>query len=279
MTEMEFSYTDVYGKSKTLKTQIIRFDESTAGIEIEEPTLVSIDLRPAAGLKVDKSRFRFAIRHTQLKEIDLVPFAHATFGGGLDLDFSHNKLEFINLTRIVGPLSLRKVNLSHNELRTIEYKYAISSVTHFDLSHNQFVAFDFSPLSSKVDILNIDLSHNQLEFVDLTPLLNCRNLEVCNLDGNPKIRTIALRGRLLPPNKHIYHTAEILIEYTSSKKEKVAILTNRKTSESTEFGFMVGDYCDSCGKVQSAFSPLFRHESMWACLKCFTNILRYIIEN
>ncbi|MGY5876127.1 MAG: hypothetical protein RTU30_10300 [Candidatus Thorarchaeota archaeon] len=277
MVEMEFSYTDLQGRIKKLKTPIVTYDESTAGVLIEEPTIASIDMRPCAGLKVASKRFVFALRHTHIQKIDLAAFGYATLNGGLDLDLSHNKLEFIDLTRVRGVNPLRVVDLSNNQLSTIEIGSYLSKAESVDLSHNQLVSIDISRFySSKFHYF--DISHNKLEFVDISPLVTCENLNSCNFSGNPNLVAIAITTVRTKISDRVRPWIDVLIRYPLWDKEGIATMTNLKTSETAELGYMRGDYCDSCGSVLRVQSRLYNYNSMWRCRTCFVQAIRRTLE-
>lgn len=105
----------------------------------------------------------FSLRSLNMSYNDLETIKPSLFGSIptlLELDLSYNKLETVARSALTRLASTRTISLRGNKLKIL-FQLPIS-VSHLDLSHNNFEELPPKMWPSMNSLLSLDLSHNNL---------------------------------------------------------------------------------------------------------------------
>ncbi|VDM10901.1 unnamed protein product [Wuchereria bancrofti] len=97
------------------------------------------------------------------------------------LDLSHNLLRTLEF-KSDSPFFIQNLIISYNDFMTIPLLYSLQQLRHLDISHNKIRYLDgYDLLLPKLEV--VDLSHNQLHVVKPTNFGNM--IRIIELDGCP----------------------------------------------------------------------------------------------
>ena len=110
--------------------------------------------------------------------------------GIVELNLPNMRISHLDLSILNELPHLKKVNLSRNELRTVDLRpIEQPSLVSLDLSGNPLQGVDLTPLIRHRDLNSLDLYCPSLEksILDVTPLLHCSNLQKLVVPSNTRL--------------------------------------------------------------------------------------------
>lgn len=161
----------------------------------------------------------------------------------IEVDLSHNEIEFIDPIVFTTNVRLRIVKLNNNRLHRIAEFPVLDYLTSVDLSYNNLANFTYHTFNSLRNLKVLDLSHNAFTNLDpsifprLSSLMLRGNAWVCDCELKP-LRDYILGNKLYEPELRcseplsLFNSQWDAFDELSCKPEILHILANGKVVDS-----------------------------------------------
>ena len=143
------------------------------------------------------------LKHLQLQRNDLkkINIFNLMFCLNLEsLDLSYNQLSEIDLSSLITCRMLEKINLAYNKFESINLGFFSNnqsnplSLKKLNLSNNELTNLDLTPLLKCRNLETLDFSNNHLSELDLSSFAYCKDIVELKMDRNV---TIGWRNTML----------------------------------------------------------------------------------